>query len=160
MRIVYWPSGWGVGWIERLVSVGTLRGIERFFSECSILISDLGVGADVMNQNLMYFLSVVIGAILSYLINQLPGVPDSIKSWLWFPVIGLMLLSVWVGLRLVSDSKESKRSQDVLTNLKGRNIRIKSVTVESTSGEPVDQRVLNGLEATEDIDLDNISAKQ
>jgi hypothetical protein len=112
------------------------------------------------NPNWMYFLSVVIGAILSYLINQLPGVPDSIKSWLWFPVIGLMLLSVWVGLRLMSDSKESKGSQDVLTNVKGRNIRVKGVTVESTSGEPVNQRVASDLEATEDIDLGNISAKQ
>jgi hypothetical protein len=120
----------------------------------------VGIGADVMNQNLIYFLSVVIGAILSYLINQLPGVPDSLKSWLWFPVIGLMLLSVWVGLRLMSDSKEVKRSQDVLTNLKGRNIRVKEVIVESMSSEPVDQRVLSGLEATEDIDLGNISAKQ
>jgi hypothetical protein len=120
----------------------------------------VGIGADVMNQNLIYFLSVVIGAILSYLINQLPGVPDSIKPWLWFPVIGLMLLSVWVGLRLMSNSKEVKRSQDVLTNLKGRNIRVKEVIVESMSSEPVDQRVLSGLEATEDIDLGNISVKQ
>jgi hypothetical protein len=120
----------------------------------------VGIGADVMNQNLMYFLSVVIGAILSYLINQLPGVPDSIKPWLWFPVIGLMLLSVWVGLRLMSDSKEVKRSQDVLTNLKARNIRVKDVTVEGTSGEPVDQRVLSGLEATEDVDVGNVSVKQ
>jgi hypothetical protein len=115
----------------------------------------VGIGADVMNQNLIYFLSVVIGAILSYLINQLPGVPDSIKPWLWF-----MLLSVWVGLRLMSDSKEVKRSQDVLTNLKARNIRVKDVTVEGTSGEPVDQRVLSGLEATEDVDVGNVSVKQ
>jgi uncharacterized protein involved in cysteine biosynthesis len=113
-----------------------------------------------MNQNWMYFLSVVIGAILSYLVNQLPGVPDSIKSWLWFLVIGLMLLSVWVGLRLMSDSKEAKRSQDVLTNVKARNIQVKDVTVESTSGEPVDQRVLSGLEATEDVDVGNVSVKQ
>jgi hypothetical protein len=120
----------------------------------------LGISADVMNQNWMYFLSVVVGAILSYLINQLPGVPDSIKPWLFFPVIGLMLLSVWVGLRLMSGSREGKRSQDVLTNLKGRNIRVKDVTVESTSGEPVEQRVASDLEATEDIDLGNISAKQ
>jgi hypothetical protein len=113
-----------------------------------------------MNQNWMYFLSVVVGAILSYLINQLPGVPDWIKPWLWFPVIGLMLLSVWVGLRLMSGSKEVKRSQNVLTNLKGRNIRVKDVMVESTSSEPVDQRVVSDLEAMEDIDLGNISAKQ
>jgi hypothetical protein len=121
--------------------------------------SNLGLGTDVINQNWIYFLSVVIGAMLSYLINQLPGVPDSIKSWLWFPVIALMLLSVWVGLRLMSDSKSSKRSMHVLEDIKGRNIRIRNVTVESKSGEPVDLQVAKGLEATEDIDLDNISAK-
>ena len=29
-----------------------------------------------MQQSLLYFLSVVVGAILSYLINQLPTIPD------------------------------------------------------------------------------------
>jgi hypothetical protein len=114
----------------------------------------------VINQNWMYFLSVAIGAILSYLINQLPGVPDSIKPWLWFPVVGFILLSVRVGLHLMSGSKEVKRSQNVLTNLKGRNIRVKDVMVESTLGEPVDQQVVSDLDATEDIDLGNISVKQ
>jgi hypothetical protein len=122
--------------------------------------SDLGIGADKMNQNWIYFLSVVIGAILSYLINQLPGVSDSVKPWLWFPVIGLMLLSVWVGLHLISGSKDSRGSQRVLTNVKARNIRAKNVRAESKSGEPVDQQVATDLDATEDIDLGNISAKQ
>jgi hypothetical protein len=150
--------------------VAILCGIEKFIDECTILVNDLEAGAEKMNQNWIYFLSVVIGAILSYLINQLPGVPDSIKPWLWFPVIGLMLLSVWVGLRLMSNSSASQpaqkgstasgRSQNVLTNVKGRNIRAKDVSAESTSGEPVDQRVATDLEATEDIDLGNISAKQ
>jgi hypothetical protein len=134
--------------------------IEQFIGGCTILGSNLGLGTDVMNQNWIYFLSVVIGAMLSYLINQLPGVPDSIKSWLWFPVIGLMLLSVWVGLRLMSDSKESKRSQHhVVKNLKGRNIQVEDVTVESRSGELGDYHVVDGLEATGDIDLGNISVK-
>jgi hypothetical protein len=122
--------------------------------------SDLRTGADKMNQNWIYFQSVVIGAILSYLINQLPGVSDSIKPWLWFPVIGLVLLGVWVGLRLMSGSKEPQRSQRVLMNVKARNIRTKDVSAESMSGEPVDQQVASDLEATEDIDLGNISAKQ
>jgi phosphoglycerol transferase MdoB-like AlkP superfamily enzyme len=135
-------------------------GIEQFLDECTTLGSNLGTGADVMKQNWIYFLSVVIGAILSYLINQLPGVPDSVKPWLWFPVIGLMLLSVWVGLRLMSGSSAASRSQDVLTNAKGRNIRAKDVSAESASGEPVNQRVVSDLEATEDVDLGNISAKQ
>jgi hypothetical protein len=140
--------------------VAILCGIEKFIDECTILVNDLEAGAEKMNQNWIYFLSVVIGAILSYLINQLPGVPDSIKPWLWFPVIGLMLLTVWVGLRLMSSSKESPGSQHVLTNVKARNIRAKNVSVESRSGQPVDQQVASDLEATEDIDLDNISAKQ
>jgi hypothetical protein len=118
----------------------------------------VGIGADVMNQNLMYFLSVVIGAILSYLINQLPGVPDSIKPWLWFPVIGLMLLSVWVGLRLMSDSKEPESSLDVFTNVKGRNIRAKRIHVEHKSGE-LNSRVASDLEASEDIEIGDISVK-
>jgi hypothetical protein len=52
-----------------------------------------------MNQNLVYFASVVVGAVLSYLINQLPGVPDGVKPWLWIPVIGLTLLGAWFGMR-------------------------------------------------------------
>jgi hypothetical protein len=60
----------------------------------------------------------------------------------------------------MSGSKEVKRSQNVLTNLKGRNIRVKDVMVESTLGEPVDQQVVSDLDATEDIDLGNISVKQ
>lgn len=137
-----------------------LYGIDQFSSGCIILGNSVSPGTDVMNQSLIYFLSVVIGAILSYLINQLPGVPETVKSWLWFPVIGLMLLSVWVGLRLMSDSRGSKRSQDVLTNLEGQKIQVKSVTVESTSGEPVDQKLLSGLKATENIDVGDVSAKQ
>jgi hypothetical protein len=123
---------------------------------------NLGKGADRMNQNWIYFLSVVIGAILSHLINQLPQVNDSIKPWMWFPVIGLILLSVWVGLRLMSGSKEGPKpsSQRVATNMKARNIRLENVHAESTSGQPVDQYVATDLEATEDINLNNISAKQ
>lgn len=55
-----------------------------------------------MNQNLVYFASVVVGAGLSYLINQLPGVPDGAKPWLWMPVIGLTLLGAWFGMSLQS----------------------------------------------------------
>ena len=53
-----------------------------------------------------------------------------------------------------------ERSQDVLVDLKGRNIKTKDVSAESRSGEAVRQRVASGLEATEDIDLGNVSAKQ
>jgi hypothetical protein len=69
-------------------------------------------------------------------------------------------LSVWVGLHLISGSKDSRGSQRVLTNVKARNIRAKNVRAESKSGEPVDQQVATDLDATEDIDLGNISAKQ
>ena len=53
-----------------------------------------------------------------------------------------------------------ERSQDVLVGLKGRNIKAKDVSAESQSGEAVRQRVAIDLEATEDIDLGNVSAKQ
>ena len=57
-------------------------------------------------------------------------------------------------------AKAPERSQDVLVGLKGRNIKAKDVSAESQSGEAVRQRVAIDLEATEDIDLGNVSAKQ
>jgi hypothetical protein len=120
-----------------------------------------------MNQNLVYFASVVVGAVLSYLINQLPGGPDAVKPWLWIPVIGLTLLSAWLVMRSqagagnqTSVNAPPQRSQDVLVGVKARNIRAKRVSAESQSGQPVDQRVASDLEAIDDIDLGDISAKQ
>jgi F0F1-type ATP synthase assembly protein I len=63
-----------------------------------------------MNQNLVYFASVVVGAVLSYLINQLPGVPDAVKPWLWIPVIGLTLLSAWLVIKSSQASSESQKT--------------------------------------------------
>lgn len=52
------------------------------------------------------------------------------------------------------------RVQDVLVGVKGRNIRAKDVTAEAKSGSATHQRVASDLEAAEDIDLGNVSAKQ
>ncbi|MBD2108528.1 hypothetical protein [Nodosilinea sp. FACHB-13] len=52
------------------------------------------------------------------------------------------------------------RLQDVLVGIKARNIRAKDVTAEVKSGEATHQRVASTLEATEDVDLGNVSAKQ
>jgi hypothetical protein len=35
----------------------------------------------IMNQNLVYFASAVVGTLLSVAINQLPAVPDALKPW-------------------------------------------------------------------------------
>jgi hypothetical protein len=122
-----------------------------------------------MNQNLVYFASVVVGAVLSYLINQLPGVPDAVKPWLWISVIGLTLLSAWLVIRSQAGSgnqTSSSRnapphdSDDVLVGVKGRNVRVKNVTVENQSGRLGNQRVASDLEAIEDIDLGDISVKK
>jgi hypothetical protein len=121
-----------------------------------------------MNRNLVYFAaSAVVGTLLSVAINQLPQVPDSIKPWFWIPVIGLTLLGAWLGMRSqagagnqTSVNATPQRSQDVLVGVKARNIRAKSVSAESQSGQPVNQRVASDLEAIEDIDLGDISAKQ
>jgi hypothetical protein len=52
------------------------------------------------------------------------------------------------------------RVQDVLVGVKGRNIRAKDVTAEAEAGSAVQQRVASDLEATEDVDMGNVSAKQ
>jgi hypothetical protein len=57
-------------------------------------------------------------------------------------------------------TQEPERLQEVLVGVKGRNIKAQDVSAESQSGEAVKQRVASELEATEDIDLGNISAKQ
>ena len=84
-----------------------------------------------MNQNLLYFLSVVVGAILSYFVNQLPNVPDNIKPWTWIPVIGLVLLSVWLGLR-VSAGQSRPPSRTIIKNneLGGDRSKIRAVDAE------------------------------
>ncbi|NJM58766.1 MAG: hypothetical protein HC857_17010 [Synechococcales cyanobacterium RU_4_20] len=57
-------------------------------------------------------------------------------------------------------TQEPERLQEVLVGVKGRNIKAQGVSAESQSGEAVKQRVASDLEATEDIDLGSISAKQ
>jgi hypothetical protein len=120
-----------------------------------------------MNQNLVYFASAFVGTLLSVAINQLPVVPDALKPWFCIPVIGLTLLSAWLVIRSqagagnqTSVNAPPQRSQDVLVGVKARNIRAKSVSAESQSGQPVNQQVASDLEAIEDIDLGDISAKQ
>ena len=51
-----------------------------------------------------------------------------------------------------------QRVQEVLVGVKGRNIRAKDITAEA--GGAASQRVASDLEASGDIDLGNISAKQ
>lgn len=51
-----------------------------------------------------------------------------------------------------------QRVQEVLVGVKGRNIRARDITVEA--GGAANQRVASDLEASGDIDLGNISAKQ
>ncbi len=63
-----------------------------------------------MNQNFVYFASVVVGAVLSYFVNQLPGVPDAVKHWLWIPVIGLTLLSAWLVIKSSQAPSESQKT--------------------------------------------------
>ena len=53
-----------------------------------------------------------------------------------------------------------ERLQEVLVGVKGRNIRAQDVSAEVESGAAAHQRVGTDLEATEDVDLGNVSAKQ
>jgi hypothetical protein len=56
--------------------------------------------------------------------------------------------------------KAPERVQEVLVGVKGRNIRAGNLTVEAKSGEAIHQRVASDLEASEDIDLGDVSVKQ
>jgi len=84
-----------------------------------------------MNQNLTYSLSVVVGAILSYFINQLPNVPDNAKPWTWIPVIGLTLLSAVLVIRLSGNNNANPRKTVIKNNdLGGKRSRIRAVDAE------------------------------
>lgn len=73
-----------------------------------------------MNQKIIYFSSTIIGAVLSYLINQLPGLPEQIKPWLTIPVIGLTVFSAWLGIKLSQNS--SKQTSVSRNKMKGKKI--------------------------------------
>jgi hypothetical protein len=81
-----------------------------------------------MNQNLSYFLSIVVGAILSYFINQLPNVPENVKPWTWILVIGLTLVSAVLMIRLSSNNNANSRKTVFKNNkLSGKRSKIRAV---------------------------------
>ena len=90
-----------------------------------------------MNQRIIYFSSTIIGAVLSYLINQLPGISEPIKPWLTIPVIGLTVLSAWLGIKL---SQSSLKQTSVSRNkVKGKENKVRGIV-----GANVDENDVDG----------------
>ncbi|MBE9028940.1 hypothetical protein IQ266_04080 [filamentous cyanobacterium LEGE 11480] len=115
----------------------------------------------MMYRSLPYLvLNSLIGVGLAYLVNQLPTIPSSLKPWVWLLIVGFVLLATFVASRLQSNSQVPQRSQSVLSNIKGYNIRAKDISAQNTLGEVKDQQIASNLEAQKDIDLGNISVKQ
>jgi hypothetical protein len=98
-----------------------------------------------MNQNLVYFASAVVGALLSVAINQLPQVPDAIKPWFWIPVIGLTLLGGWLVIQ--SQAGAGNQTSASRNKLKGKGNKVRG-----RMGAKVDRNRLDGEDNEISID--------
>jgi hypothetical protein len=101
-----------------------------------------------MNQNLTYFCSAVVSAALSYFINQLPNIPDSLKPWIWISMIGLTLMSTWLVIRQSGGAAG--------TSLSGNKVKGKRNKLRGQTGAKVDQNDIDGDE--NEISIDNGTA--
>lgn len=60
-----------------------------------------------MKPIVIHFSSAIVALLLSYLVNQLPNIPDALKPWVPFGMVPLMVLTVWF---VVEQSNAGARS--------------------------------------------------
>ena len=88
----------------------------------------------MMKQGFIHFGSAIVALGLAYLVNQLPNMPDSLKPWVPFGMVPLVVLSVWF---LVQQGETAKRYKTKISGnkLKGDRSRVRATDAEVTDNE-------------------------
>ncbi len=83
----------------------------------------------MMKQGFIHFGSAIVALGLAYLVNQLTNMPDSLKPWVPFGMVTLVVLSVWF---LMEQSRVSGRPRTTITGntLGGDRSRIRATDAE------------------------------
>jgi hypothetical protein len=88
----------------------------------------------MIKQLLMHFGSAIVGLGLAYLVNQLPNVPDNLRSWVPFVMVPFVVLTVWfaVGQGSIGQRRKTKFKGNTLS---GKNTKIRANDAEVTNNK-------------------------